>query len=196
MNAVARRQSSRATQPLGQRAVPSFRTRFPPTSRRVVAAQASGMPVKDRVLSSLPYLIPMCDGLKYGKFLMVQYPIFATVLAPLSPFARLYFSVPFFPLIVFFAVYLGIVNNQSLDRSVRYNAMQAILLDIILIIPSLLESTLRPSFGSGPFLQAYITGYNTLFLFVLSAVVYGVGSCAAGQIPRIPLVSEAAEQVR
>lgn len=68
-----------------------------------------------------------------GKFLMMQYPIFATVLAPLSPFARLYFSVPFFPLIVFFAVYIGIVNNQSLDRSVRYNAMQAILLDIILM---------------------------------------------------------------
>lgn len=64
---------------------------------------------------------------------MMQYPIFASLLAPLSPFARLYFSVPFFPLIVFFAVYLGIVNNQSLDRSVRYNAMQAILLDIVLM---------------------------------------------------------------
>lgn len=41
-------------------------------------------------------------------------------------------------------------------------------------VPSLLESTLRPSFGSGPMLQIYITGYNTLFLFVLSAVLYGV----------------------
>ena len=36
-------------------------------------------------------------------------------------------------LIVFFAVYSGIVNNQNFSRYVRFNALQSILLDIILM---------------------------------------------------------------
>lgn len=36
-------------------------------------------------------------------------------------------------LIVFFAIYSGIVNNQNFSRYVRFNALQSILLDIILM---------------------------------------------------------------
>lgn len=35
--------------------------------------------------------------------------------------------------IIFLGVYNGIVNNQNLPRFVRYNAMQAVLLDILLM---------------------------------------------------------------
>jgi hypothetical protein len=46
-------------------------------------------------------------------------------------------------------------------------------------VPSLLERTLTPPNG-GPLLQLYISGYNTVFLFVLAAFFYGVvRSCAA-----------------
>jgi hypothetical protein len=41
--------------------------------------------------------------------------------------------VPFAGMVAFFAVYLGIINNQSLSRFVRFSAMQAVLLDIILM---------------------------------------------------------------
>ena len=104
---------------------------------------------------------------------MRDLPILTTLLAPVTSVARLYFSVPFASLVVFFVIYLGIINNQNLDRSVRFNAMQAILLDIILIVPSLLERTL-PAPNSPIFLQLYITFSNTIFLFVLCAFFYGV----------------------
>ena len=45
-------------------------------------------------------------------------------------------------LVVFFGIYLGIVNNQSLDRGVRFNALQAVLLDIILMCVSSSASVL------------------------------------------------------
>ena len=86
---------------------------------------------------------------------------------------------PFASLIVFFALYLGIVNNQAYSRYVRFNGQaravrslalavrlssprasfvrlqQAILLDIVLILPSLLENLFRmPSSGLG--LNVYI----------------------------------------
>lgn len=51
--------------------------------------------------------------------------------------------------------------------------------------------------ADGPALQAYISTNNTIFLFVALATAYGVGSCAVGQLPRLPLVAEAADsQVR
>lgn len=51
--------------------------------------------VADRVIAGLPYLLPLFDGLRYGKFLFLQFPIFASVLAPFDPLIRVYFSVPF-----------------------------------------------------------------------------------------------------
>ena len=36
-------------------------------------------------------------------------------------------------LIIFFAAYLGIVNNQNFSRYVRFAVLQAVLLDIVLM---------------------------------------------------------------
>ncbi|GAB4819498.1 hypothetical protein N2152v2_006544 [Parachlorella kessleri] len=163
---------------------------------QVAVAAASKPDISDRVVGALPYLIPLFDGLRYGRFFLVQFPAVADVLAPLNPLIRLYYGFPFAGLIVFFAVYLGIIQNFRFSRYVRYNAMQAILLDVILILPGLLESVFRPPMG-GPGLQIYITGYNTIFLYVLFCVAYGVGSCLVGQSARLPIVAEAADaQVR
>ena len=124
---------------------------------------------------------------------MLQFPIISTVLAPLNPLIQLYFTVPFASLATFFAIYLLIVNNFEWDRNVRFNAMQAVLLDIILIFPGLFESVLkfRPMGGFG--LQLYIQAYNAIFLFVLVAVVYAIGSNIIGSTARIPLVADAAD---
>lgn len=84
----------------------------------------------------IPLTSLMCvsgTACSYGKFVFMQYPVFANVLAPFEPLIRLYFSVPFAGLVAFFAVYLGIINNPSLSRFVRFNAMQAVLLDVILM---------------------------------------------------------------
>ena len=51
--------------------------------------------VKDRVVAALPYLLPLFDGLRYGKFLFLQFPVFAAVLSPFEPLINIYFSVPF-----------------------------------------------------------------------------------------------------
>lgn len=153
--------------------------------------------IPDRVFAALPYLLPLFDGLRYGKFLFVQYPIFSTILSPFEPLMKVYFSFPFASLIAFFAVYLGIINSTRFSRYVRFNAMQAVLLDIILILPGLIESVLRVRPMGGPGLQLYITGYNTIFIFIFACVLYGVGSCMAGRNGRLPLVADAADaQIR
>lgn len=122
-----------------------------------------------------------------------EYPFFSTLLAPLDPIIRFYFSIPFAGVAAFFAVYLGIINNPSMGRFVRFNAMQAVLLDIILILPGLIESVMkiRPMGGFG--LQIYINVYNFIFLFIFACVLYGVASCILGKSARLPLVADAAD---
>ena len=75
--------------------------------------------------------------------------------------------------------------------------MQAVLLDIILILPGLLESVFKFRPMGGPGLQLYISGYNTIFIFIFACVVFGIGSCLAGKNARLPIVAEAADaQIR
>lgn len=68
-------------------------------SRQSVSVHAfrnSGRPdIPDRVIGALPYLLPLFDGLRYGKFLFIQFPVLANILLPFDPLIRLYFSVPF-----------------------------------------------------------------------------------------------------
>lgn len=40
------------------------------------------------------------------------------------PLLLAYHSLPFGSLLVFFGIYMGVVNNQNLSRYVRFNAMQ------------------------------------------------------------------------
>lgn len=162
-----------------------------------VAVQAryrGGSPgVGERVLAAIPYLLPFLDSFSYGRFLFYQYPIITRAIAPLAPLISFYATVPFAPLLAFFGVYLGIVNNMQWPRFVRFNAMQAMLLDILLILPRLAEQVLSTPTG-GWALQAYITASNTIWIFVAAAVLYGIGASLTGQAARIPLVADAAEQ--
>jgi uncharacterized membrane protein len=149
-------------------------------------------------VASLPYLLPLLDGVRYGRFFFMQFPgPSKIILTPLVPLLNLYNAVPFGSLAVFFGIYLGIIQNQNFSRYVRYNAMQAVVLDILLVIPGLLESILGKAPMSGFALQIYINAYNTIWLFVLGSFLFAVGKVAIGQTPRLPLVADAADaQIR
>uniref|UniRef100_A0A7R9VIB5 Protein TIC 20 n=1 Tax=Chlamydomonas euryale TaxID=1486919 RepID=A0A7R9VIB5_9CHLO len=161
-----------------------------------VAAMNDGGPgVGDRVAATVPYILPMLDGVSFGKFLFMSYPPLARALSPLAPLSVLYNSVPFLPLIIFIGVYAGVVNNQNLSRFVRYNAAQAVCLDVLLIVPQVILSNFAPSDELS--LSAFMTAYNTIFVFVLVSITYAMGSSLVGSVGRIPIVAEAADsQVR
>lgn len=149
------------------------------------------------MLAALPYLLPLLDALPYGRYIFLDYPFVARAMAPLAPLALLYNGIPFAPFVLFLAVYSFIVNNQELSRFIRVNAMQAVLLDILLIIPQVLMDTVLHPPSGGPALTVYVAGTNTIFIFVAVCVAYGMGSAAVGQTPKLPLVAEAANtQIR
>jgi uncharacterized membrane protein len=154
---------------------------------------ASASPsVPDRLIAAVPWLLPLLDAFSYGRFLFYQYPIAARIVSPLAPLVSLYASVPFAPLVCFFGLYLGVVNNQGVARFARFSAMQGVLVDILLVLPRLLESLASPP-AQGWGLKAYITAQNSIWLLVAGVVAYGVASALLGKTARVPFVAEAAD---
>ena len=110
------------------------------------------------------------------------------------PILRGMSMLPMGNLIVFFAIYLGIAKNQNFSRFCRFNGMQAILLDIALIFPSLLESLFGPGILgiSLPYVVTMVM-HNIIFLVTLGAFALAAVGCMSGSYVRLPIVAEAAE---
>ena len=152
----------------------------------------------DRVLAALPYILPINAGLPYGIQLISQFPVFGFLLLPLSPLIAVYSglesTIPFFGLIVFFALILLVVRNENISRFIRFNTMQAILLSIILAVCGLILSLLDPQLF-GALLSSTLS--NVLFLGMLLSVGFSLVQTFRGLYAEIPTISEAVHmQVR
>ena len=142
--------------------------------------------VPDRIFASLPYLLPLIDGLWFGRFLFTQFPVLQVLLIPLAPLMQIY-SLPLASLIIFFALYLGVVRNENISHFIRFNAMQAILLDIVLMLCRLV----LPIFDGPQVAFIAETLYNMVFLGAFAAFVYAVVQSLLGRYAEIPPLSDA-----
>ncbi|MDZ8187467.1 MAG: Tic20 family protein [Nostoc sp. ChiSLP02] len=145
--------------------------------------------VPDRIFACLPYLLPLIDGLVFGSFLFTQFPALQVLLLPLQPVLIIYGSLgQLGQLIVFFALFLLVVRNEKISHFIRFNTMQAILLDIVIFLCSILVQILRQVPGTG---FAIETVANTIFLGVVVGVGYSVIQSLIGRYAEIPAISDA-----
>jgi uncharacterized membrane protein len=149
--------------------------------------------LSDRIFASLPYILPITAGIPYGVQLINQFPLFGFLLLPLSPLIRVYMgleqTIPFFGLIVFFALILLVVRNEKISRFIRFNTMQAILLSFILAVFSLILSILNPSLLFGELIASTLA--NMLFLGMIVSVGYSLVQTLRGEYAEIPTISDA-----
>lgn len=155
----------------------------------------SSTTIPERIFACLPYLLPLIEGLAFGQYLFREFPIFQVILIPLLPLLRLYSGIPFAGLIIFFALFFLVVRNERIAHFIRFNTMQAILLDIIVILCSLILSVLGPALQSSSFILE--TLFNMIFLGLMAAVIYSVAQSLLGRYAEIPTLSDAVHmQVR
>lgn len=149
--------------------------------------------VRDRIFAALPYILPITAGIPFGVQLINQFPLFGFLLLPLSPLIRVYMgleqTIPFFGLLVFLALILWVVRNESISRFIRFNTMQAILLSFILAISSLILDILNPSLLFGELIASTLA--NMLFLGMVVSVGYSLVQTLRGEYAEIPTISDA-----
>ena len=151
------------------------------------------VPVPDRVVALLPYLVPLLDGLRYSRFFFQQFPQTIFLLQPLQPLASMYYRIPFAGVISFFAIYMGLAENRQMSRFVRFNAMQAIIVDVCLVLPGMIEYVLSPGRMSGAAMEMYKLCYNCVWVVVLAAFCLAAVGCLSGQMFKLPFVGDAAD---
>ena len=147
--------------------------------------------IKDRIFGALPYILPLIYVLPFGTYLLRQFPILQFIYAPLGPIIQIYYGFPFAGLIIFFVLLFAVVRNENISYFIRFNTMQAILLDILLVLirfaSQILGSGLQAS-GGGLLVETFS---NMVFIGTLAACIYGIVQSARGLYAEIPAISEA-----
>lgn len=155
--------------------------------------------VPDRIFACLPYLIPLFEGLSFSAPFFQQFPALRIILLQILPLLSIYSQIssgiPFGSLIILLLLFFLVVRNENISHFIRFNTMQAILIDIVLTLCSLiLQFVLLPIVGSGFILEILL---NTIFMGVVAAVIYSVVQSALGRYAEIPTISDAVHmQVR
>jgi hypothetical protein len=145
-------------------------------------------PIWQRLLAAAAYLLPWSDAIPFGRSLFGLFPFLQWLSVPALPVAMLQQMVPFGGLVLFLALYLAVVRNSQVPYPIRFNVLQAILIDIVLVVVSLAFNLLINPLGSGFALR---TLSNSVFLGTLVVVLFGVVQNLRGKDADLPTISEA-----
>ncbi|MEA5470094.1 Tic20 family protein, partial [Spirulina sp. 06S082] len=89
---------------------------------------------QDKILAALTYLIPIIEALPFGMLVFSLVPPLAILFTPLFILMPIYFlSIGGLAIVefgIFFAVYVLVIQNQTLPHFLRFNALQALLISI------------------------------------------------------------------
>ncbi|MEH1812544.1 MAG: Tic20 family protein [Nostoc sp.] len=144
--------------------------------------------VSDRIFASLPYLLPLIEVFVFGRYLLSEFPPLQLLFLPLLPLLRIYYGVRYAGMIIFFALFLLVVRNEKISHFIRFNTMQAILLDIIIFLFSILTDVVGLVPSGGFAIQTLST---TIFIGIVGAVAYSVMQSVSGRYAEIPAISDA-----
>ena len=141
-----------------------------------------------KILGVLLYMIPWADCLTFGNHLYIKYPFTQIIQIPAIPIILIERSIPFGNLLLFLAIFIGLVRNTQISYFLRFNALQSLLINIGIIIVNFIFEIIF-----SPFLNSLIirTFSSTLLFSLFAVIVYCVWSCTQGNEPDLPIVSEA-----
>jgi len=134
--------------------------------------------ILQRICSIILYTLPLKASIPFGYYFFYKYSFLKVLLFITFPVTIVEQSLPFGGLLLFLLLYAGLARNPKVPYFLRYNACQAILLDITLIIMSYLVRIL-------PLVQIG----SVVFLFSICIFIFTVFQCIIGVEPEIPLIS-------
>ena len=141
-----------------------------------------------RILGVLLYMIPWSDSLTFGNHLFIKYPFTKLIQIPAIPIIIIERSLPFGNLLLFLAIFIGLVRNTKVSYFLRFNALQSLLINIGIIIVSFIFEIISSPFSNSLIIRTFS---STLLISLFSVIVYCALSCTQGKEPNLPVISEA-----
>ena len=118
-----------------------------------------------------------------------QIPLLRLLTVPAIPLIQLVGIVPFGGLLLFFVLFLGVVRNPNVPYFLRFNALQALLTDIVVMVLNFAFSILLRPIGGSTLLVGTLS--STVVIAVLAILVFAIIECLRGREPDLPGLSQA-----
>lgn len=161
-------------------------------ARRATCQMAwrNSVEIPDRIFATLPYFVPLAFATAiFGAPALKVIPGLSGLLSPiLIPVLAVYRLDPTGGLLIFFAAFLLVVRNPRIKHFIRYNTLQAILIELLVTLIVYLNNFLLAPIALGA--AARLLG-NFVFLAVLVACTFAIIQCARGLYAELPVVSNA-----
>ena len=132
--------------------------------------------------------MPWSDALSFGRELYNLFPWISYLALPATPVLLLERSIPFGGFLLFLVLFLVVVRNPNVPYYLRFNVLQAILLDILLVVLALAFNVLLSPLGNSLMIR---TLNNTVFIGALVLVLYASIQCIRGKEADLPTLSDA-----
>tara|TARA_Y100001968_G_scaffold158657_1_gene145075 strand:+ start:1056 stop:1514 length:459 start_codon:yes stop_codon:yes gene_type:complete len=141
-----------------------------------------------KTLAILLYMIPWADCLTFGNHLYIKYPFTQIIQIPAIPIILIERSLPFGNLLLFLAIFIGIVRNNKVSYFLRFNALQSLLINIGIIIINFVFQIFFSPFGNTLIIRTFS---STLLISLFSIITFCTWSCLKGKEPDLPGISQA-----
>ncbi len=152
------------------------------------------IPIWQRLLGVLIYMLPWSDAIPFGKNLLAQVPevLLSALLLPAMPIWIVQSAIPWGglgSLVLFLVLFLAVVRNPNVPYFLRFNTLQALLLSIILSLLGLVffEILQKPLEGT----LIFNTLATTVLVAVFAIVIFALIECLRGREPDLPGIRQA-----
>ena len=150
------------------------------------------IPLWQRLLAPLVYLLPWSDAIPFGlgaDGVFNQIPLLSLLIAPAVPLIQLNRGVPFGGLLLFFVLFLAVVRNPAAPYFLRFNTLQALLTDIVIVVLSFAFGILLRPIAGGSLLLGTLS--STIVVAMLAILLFALVECWRGREPDLPGISQA-----
>ncbi len=147
----------------------------------------------NRLWGSLPYLLPLVSALPLGfvpSGLFVSLPGLVPIFLPLLYLMPL--ATGWLGMGIFFALLFLVIRNSRVAHFVRFNTIQALLLNIALFLVQVLMQVFGMLFGSLGLAGIISILATTALLGVIAVTLYAWVQNLRGHYAEVPVLSDAA----
>jgi hypothetical protein len=152
----------------------------------------------ERFYGCLPYALPMSAVVVMGTFLFSQIPGLAVsyyLFFQLDAILSFHIIPPLLDIrfVVWFGLFALVVRNERIKHFLRFNTMQALMIDIIIVLVQLVVQLINQGTGGLEFFGLLFRSiFTATFLGVNAAFIYAIIQNVRGLYPEIPMVSDIA----
>ena len=146
------------------------------------------IPIWQKLIGVLIYMLPWSDAIPFGRYILMDFPSLQWLAVPAMPIILIEQGMPLGNLLLFFVLFLAVARNPKVPYFLRFNTLQALLLDITVILISYAFKVFIQPLGTGLIVS---TLSSTVLIAILAIVIFALVECLQGKEPDLPGISEA-----